>query len=70
MTRVPEYLVQSDVEIPIEDQPYAVDASPTALSPGYIADSDLEDESEDGPTDYPANEGYDDDDSSRDDADD
>ncbi|GJX67644.1 hypothetical protein Tco_0303371, partial [Tanacetum coccineum] len=44
----------SDVEIPVEDQPYAVDASPTALSPGFIADSDLKDKSEDGPTDYPA----------------
>ncbi|GKG58971.1 hypothetical protein Tco_0602680, partial [Tanacetum coccineum] len=40
----------------------------TALSLGYIADSDLEDESEDGPTDYPADEG-DDDDSFGDDAD-
>ncbi|GKG30826.1 hypothetical protein Tco_0423314, partial [Tanacetum coccineum] len=37
----------------------------------YIADSDLEDESEDGPMDYPADEGDDDyDDLSRDDADD
>nr|GEX36834.1 hypothetical protein [Tanacetum cinerariifolium] len=68
----PEYLALSDVEIPIEDQPYAVDASRMALSPGYIPDSDPEDESEDGPTDYPADEGDDDDDddSFGDDADD
>ncbi|GKA32172.1 hypothetical protein Tco_0718539 [Tanacetum coccineum] len=41
-------------------------ASPTALSPGYIVDSNPKDESEDGPTDYPADGGDDDDDSSRD----
>ncbi|GJU03122.1 putative reverse transcriptase domain-containing protein [Tanacetum coccineum] len=70
-TEYPEYLVQSDAENPIEDQPYAADASPTALASGYIADSDLDDESEDGPMDYPADEGDDDDDdSSGDDADD
>ncbi|GJZ82285.1 hypothetical protein Tco_0647458, partial [Tanacetum coccineum] len=63
-----EYLAPSDAEIPIEDQPYAA-ASPTAISPGYIADSDPEDESEDGPTDYLADGGDDDDDSSRDDDD-
>ncbi|GJX27968.1 putative reverse transcriptase domain-containing protein [Tanacetum coccineum] len=66
----PEYLTPSDAEIPIKDQPHAADASPIALSPGYIADSDPEDESKDGPTDYPADVGDDDDDdSSRDDAD-
>ncbi|GKG60341.1 hypothetical protein Tco_0611942, partial [Tanacetum coccineum] len=26
----PEYMAPSDAEIPVEDQPYAVDASPTA----------------------------------------
>ncbi|GJW79075.1 hypothetical protein Tco_0140757 [Tanacetum coccineum] len=41
-------------------------ASPTTLSPGYIADSNLKDESKDGPIDYPADGGDDDDDSSRD----
>ncbi|GJV04290.1 hypothetical protein Tco_1337859 [Tanacetum coccineum] len=69
----PEYLAPSDEEVPVEDQPYAAADSPIALSPGYIADSDLgedmEDESEDGPTDYPA-DGGDDDNSSGDDADD
>ncbi|GKG55628.1 hypothetical protein Tco_0574522, partial [Tanacetum coccineum] len=36
-------------------------------SPGYIADSDLEEDSEDGPVDYPADGGDDDDDDSSDD---
>nr|GEX20808.1 putative reverse transcriptase domain-containing protein [Tanacetum cinerariifolium] len=71
----PEYLAPYDAEIPVENQPYAIDASPTALSPGYIADfdpeEDPEDESEDGPMDYPVERGDDDDDdSSGDDAND
>ncbi|GKD25049.1 hypothetical protein Tco_1231263, partial [Tanacetum coccineum] len=70
----PEYLALFDEEVPIEDQPYAVVDSPITLSPGYIANSDLEedpkDESEDGPMDYPADGGDDDDDSSGDDTDD
>nr|GFC83117.1 hypothetical protein [Tanacetum cinerariifolium] len=71
----PGYLAPSDVEILVEDQPYAADALPTVLSLGYIADSDPkedpEDDSEDDPTDYPADEeDDDDDDSSGDDADD
>ncbi|GKB03580.1 hypothetical protein Tco_0831723 [Tanacetum coccineum] len=40
----PEYLVPSDAEAPIEDQPLPADASPTALSSGYIADSDPEED--------------------------
>ncbi|GKC88085.1 hypothetical protein Tco_1148734 [Tanacetum coccineum] len=36
----PEYLVPSDAEAPLEDQPLPVESSPTALSPGYVADSD------------------------------
>ncbi|GJW51659.1 hypothetical protein Tco_0093010 [Tanacetum coccineum] len=57
------------------DYPFAAADSPIALSSGYIADSnpeeDPKDESEDGPTDYPADGGDDDDDdSSGDDADD
>ncbi|GKF45642.1 hypothetical protein Tco_0135444, partial [Tanacetum coccineum] len=59
----PEYLAPSDIEILVEDQPHAADALPTTLSLGYIIDSDPEDESEDGPTDYPADIGDDDDDS-------
>ncbi|GJT56897.1 hypothetical protein Tco_0991951 [Tanacetum coccineum] len=63
-----EYLAPSDEEVPIEDQPYAVADSPIALSPGYVADSDPEEDSEDGPVDYPADGGdSDDDDSSNDD---
>ncbi|GKA81995.1 hypothetical protein Tco_0788743 [Tanacetum coccineum] len=49
---------------PSPDYPYDADASPTALSPGYIVDFDPKDESEDGPTDYPADGGDDDDDDS------
>ncbi|GKE96816.1 hypothetical protein Tco_1581671 [Tanacetum coccineum] len=71
----PEYLAPSDEEVPIEDKPYAVADSPIALSPGYIADSDLEEDpeedpeedSEDGPVDYPADGGDGDDDDSFDD---
>ncbi|GJX47235.1 hypothetical protein Tco_0272425 [Tanacetum coccineum] len=68
----PEYLVPSDVEVPIEDQPN--DALPTALLPGYVADSDpkedLEEDPEEDPADYPADGGDDDDESYRGDADD
>ncbi|GJX43181.1 hypothetical protein Tco_0259857 [Tanacetum coccineum] len=59
-----------DEEVPVEDQPYATADSPIALSPGYIADSDSEEdpeeESEDGPTDYLADGGDDDDDDNED----
>ncbi|GJZ31554.1 hypothetical protein Tco_0576601 [Tanacetum coccineum] len=37
------------------------------LSPGYVAESDLEEDSEDGPVDYPADGGNNDDDDSSDD---
>ncbi|GKB85192.1 hypothetical protein Tco_0957464, partial [Tanacetum coccineum] len=56
-----EYLALSDEEAPIEDQPYAVTDSPIALSPGYVAESDPEEDSKDGPVDYPADGGDDDD---------
>nr|GEW75737.1 hypothetical protein [Tanacetum cinerariifolium] len=36
----PEYLAPSDDEIPIEDLRLPADASPTALSSGYVANSD------------------------------
>ncbi|GKB39323.1 hypothetical protein Tco_0884265 [Tanacetum coccineum] len=58
----PEYLALADDEIVIEDQPYADYASPVALSPVYVTDSDPEEDSEDGPVDYPADGGDDDDD--------
>nr|GEY08884.1 reverse transcriptase domain-containing protein [Tanacetum cinerariifolium] len=61
-----EYLAPSDEEVPVEDQPYVVAYSPIALSLGYIAESntkeDPKDESEDGLTDYSADEGDSDDD--------
>ncbi|GJR30883.1 hypothetical protein Tco_1107115 [Tanacetum coccineum] len=63
----PEYLSLSDEEVPIEDQPYAVADSPIALSPGYVADSNPEKDSKDGPVDYPADGGDNDDDDSSDD---
>ncbi|GJR04931.1 hypothetical protein Tco_0527915 [Tanacetum coccineum] len=67
----PEYLAPSNEEVPIEDRPYAVADLPIALSPGYVADSDPEEDpdedSKDGPVDYPADGGDDDDDDSSDD---
>nr|GFB98632.1 hypothetical protein [Tanacetum cinerariifolium] len=59
---------------PIEDQPLPVDASPIALSPDYVVDSDLEKDEKDpkeDPADYPADRGdNDNDESSNDDKDD
>ncbi|GJU80468.1 hypothetical protein Tco_1282833 [Tanacetum coccineum] len=53
-----EYLVPSDDEVPIEDQPLPADVSPTALSLGYVADSDpLEEDSKEDPAEYPTNGG-------------
>ncbi|GKF11513.1 hypothetical protein Tco_0049439 [Tanacetum coccineum] len=43
----PEYHEPSDDDIQVEDQPYADDASPTAESPGYIADSNSMEEDTD-----------------------
>ncbi|GKD93484.1 hypothetical protein Tco_1373321, partial [Tanacetum coccineum] len=48
-------------EVPVEDQPYVVADSPITLSPDYVADSDPEEDSKDGPVDYPA-DGVDNDD--------
>ncbi|GKD63826.1 hypothetical protein Tco_1305934 [Tanacetum coccineum] len=48
-----KYLSPSDDEIPVEDQPLPSDASPTALSPGYVADSDLDEDLKEDPADYP-----------------
>ncbi|GJS32066.1 hypothetical protein Tco_0530448 [Tanacetum coccineum] len=63
----PEYLSPSDEEVPVEDQPYVVADSPIALSPGYVVDLDLEEDSEDGPVDYPTDGGNGNDDDSSDD---
>ncbi|GKA57816.1 putative reverse transcriptase domain-containing protein [Tanacetum coccineum] len=50
----PEYHTPSDDDIQVEDQPYADNASPTAESPGYIADSDLiEEDTDEDSIDYP-----------------
>ncbi|GJT62018.1 hypothetical protein Tco_1005551, partial [Tanacetum coccineum] len=50
----PEYHIPPDDDIQVEDQPYAEDASPTAESPGYIADSDsMEDDTDADSIDYP-----------------
>ncbi|GJS00165.1 hypothetical protein Tco_0316673 [Tanacetum coccineum] len=57
----PEYLAQADDEIVAEDQPYADYASLITLSPGYVAESDPEEDLEDGPVDYLADGGDDDD---------
>ncbi|GKA49931.1 hypothetical protein Tco_0743004 [Tanacetum coccineum] len=55
-----------ELEEPMEDQPLPANASPTALSPGYIADSDPEDPEED-PADHPVDGGDNDDNESSDD---
>ncbi|GKA56919.1 putative reverse transcriptase domain-containing protein [Tanacetum coccineum] len=57
-----DYLVPSDDEVPIEDQPPHADASPTALSPGCVADSDLEEDPEEDPKEDPADDFADEDD--------
>ncbi|GJU95824.1 reverse transcriptase domain-containing protein [Tanacetum coccineum] len=51
----PEYHAPSDDDIQVEDQPYADDASPTAESPGYIADSDsMEEDDDEDPEEDPS----------------
>ncbi|GKA72359.1 putative reverse transcriptase domain-containing protein [Tanacetum coccineum] len=69
----PEYLVPSNDEVPIEDQALLADASPTALSPSYVADSDSseedpEEDTEEDHVEYPADGGDDDDDDDEDEA--
>ncbi|GKF16135.1 hypothetical protein Tco_0061053, partial [Tanacetum coccineum] len=71
----PEFMPQEDEVFPTEEQPLHAAVSPTVDSPGYIADSDPEEDKEDpeeDPADYPAEGGNDDDDdeSSDDDEDD
>nr|GEV44802.1 reverse transcriptase domain-containing protein [Tanacetum cinerariifolium] len=61
----PEYLAPSDDEAPLEDQPLPVDASPTAASPSYVANFNLNKDPEEDPddhVDYPADGGDGDDD--------
>ncbi|GKF75477.1 hypothetical protein Tco_0224921, partial [Tanacetum coccineum] len=73
-----EYIpLEDDYEFPAEEQPLPPVDSPTVESPGYVTESDPEeyedDETEDGPVDYPmggGDDGDDDDgDSSRDEVD-
>ncbi|GJY19518.1 hypothetical protein Tco_0391009 [Tanacetum coccineum] len=70
----PEYLVPSEDEAPMKDQPLPVDASPVALSPDYVPDSDPEEDpeedSEEEHADYPTDGGDGDDEPSGDDTDD
>ncbi|GKE28664.1 hypothetical protein Tco_1444048, partial [Tanacetum coccineum] len=70
----PEYLVPSDPEEHLEDQPLPTDASPIALSPGYVTNFDPDEDPEEDPEEehanFPADGGDDDDEPSDDDDDD
>nr|GEZ02146.1 hypothetical protein [Tanacetum cinerariifolium] len=73
----PEYLVPSDDDAPLEDQPLPADASPITASLDYMADSDPEEDLKEDPeedpkddqADYPADGGDGDDEPSNDDDD-
>ncbi|GKG62680.1 hypothetical protein Tco_0636411, partial [Tanacetum coccineum] len=54
---------------PAEEQPLPPVNSPTTLSPGYVADSDPEEDSKEEHVDYPADGGDDNDDDDDDDTD-
>ncbi|GKD22097.1 hypothetical protein Tco_1223800, partial [Tanacetum coccineum] len=58
-----------ELEAPMKDQPLPADASPTTLSPSYIADFNLEEDEEDL-ADHPVDGGDNDDNESSDDDDD
>ncbi|GKC62749.1 hypothetical protein Tco_1095347, partial [Tanacetum coccineum] len=70
----PEYMLHEDEIIPVEEQLLpAAAASPTADSPGFVPESDLEEETEEDdedpeedPADYPANGDDDDEDEDED----
>nr|GEV82606.1 putative reverse transcriptase domain-containing protein [Tanacetum cinerariifolium] len=53
----PEYLVPSDAEAPLEDQPLPADASSTATSPDYVANFNSDEDPEEDHTDYPDDRG-------------
>nr|GFD06397.1 hypothetical protein [Tanacetum cinerariifolium] len=55
--KYPEYMAPSDNEAPLEDHPLPADASPIAVSPDYVVDSNPEEDPEDDQADYPADEG-------------
>nr|GEY78917.1 hypothetical protein [Tanacetum cinerariifolium] len=50
----PEYIPPEDDVFPTEEQTLPAAASPTAESPGYIPESDLDEDPEEDPPDYPA----------------
>nr|GFC58616.1 hypothetical protein [Tanacetum cinerariifolium] len=54
----------------MKDQPLPADASPTALSPGYVVNFEDEKDSKEDPANYPADRGDNDDDESSNDDDD
>ncbi|GKC90730.1 hypothetical protein Tco_1151379 [Tanacetum coccineum] len=56
-----DFMPPEDEVFPTKEQPLPAAVSPTANSPGYIADFDLEEDPKEDPTDYPA-DGRDDDD--------
>ncbi|GKF34593.1 hypothetical protein Tco_0107793, partial [Tanacetum coccineum] len=58
----PKFMPPEDEVFPAEEQPMYAVLSPTADSPGYIADSDPEEDPKEDLTDYPADGGDDDDD--------
>ncbi|GJY11060.1 hypothetical protein Tco_0379245 [Tanacetum coccineum] len=57
----PEFKPPKDEVFPAKEQPLPVAVSPTADSPGYIADFNPEEDPEEDPTDYPVDGGDDDD---------
>nr|GEY70960.1 hypothetical protein [Tanacetum cinerariifolium] len=68
----PEFMPAEDDILPTEEQPLPAVASPTAESPSYIDESDLEDDPKEDPVDYHVDrgdEGDDEDESSDDDED-
>nr|GEU60432.1 reverse transcriptase domain-containing protein [Tanacetum cinerariifolium] len=69
----PKFMPTEDDILPTKEQPLPTAASPTTESPGYIDESDLEDDPEEVHVDYPADggdKGDDEDESSDDDEDD
>ncbi|GKG00251.1 hypothetical protein Tco_0301941, partial [Tanacetum coccineum] len=66
----PEHIPLEDENVfPAEEQPLPPVDSPAALSPGYVADSDPEEDSKEEHADYPTDRGDDDDDDDTDDKD-
>ncbi|GKA91832.1 hypothetical protein Tco_0813757 [Tanacetum coccineum] len=69
-----EYMPPEDDVLPAEDKPLPAAASPTTKSPGYIPESNLEEDDEEDleedPTDYPADRGDNEDDEESSDNDD